>query len=620
MFYRRNPWLRNPDDLLFADTADEARLPRQELLRRQAARRKRPPRRRPAATLRPAKSTAAPRCLSMSAKAVLDKLGSHNSAHAINQTLQQITPGPSNPGLCPENINAVDWKQLVNRLEDLAQRRNPYGSWRRNPESTSTLARRALAKLRRQRAKAGFDVFRRNPRYPWYRRNRTKKKKPWKKRRGSPGNFRRPTTAQARLYLDDLATDGITKIDHYDALDLDPKERELRKIRFREASHYWNEHESGNLKLTYPSKDSKDWGDFSPVSEEAAKDYIWQFYDRQCDRRKSGESEQSVTNYPFLPRYQEAVVLLGQEGVDAIRDHVYTLHGCKAGPAPGTIAAPKLLTTTHPTPLGSREDEAAKRGFTPLLLTMKDTPPIDIARRADAERRQAEIDAATVTEPLRLTMRDEPPGEKHKFKKYADLLASGASAESVEAIRKKKKITIDKLNKKSMTPEKLAELAGIPGVDARRIVNYRDGLVGPGGITNRLRRYNPWRKRNPCHYCGEPDPRNCAHRRRNPGWSFKQGRVIPHEQKLSSMHQRRHRPGGRYRFNPTNEELLQTLLDAEGLDFEEAGDMWVMDSVCAGICRSCEAITTTIEPDQRHGWCHNCGENDVVSGLELMLF
>ena len=185
--------------------------------------------------------------------------------------------------------------------------------------------------------------YRRNPFWrgnPYYRRNRAAPVAP------SPGNYRRPTTAQSKLYLDDLAEEGVTSASHYDALDLDPKERELRKIRFNEAKHYYNEYESGNLKLTYPGEDTEDWGDFEPTSEKAARNYLWQFYDRQCERLKGGDPEQSVTTYPFMPRYQEAVVTLGQDEVDYIRNHVYSLHGCEddrpAGSAPtGPMYGPR---------------------------------------------------------------------------------------------------------------------------------------------------------------------------------------------------------------------------------------------------------------------------------------
>jgi hypothetical protein len=83
--------------------------------------------------------------------------------------------------LCPENLSSGMWRQFQDRLEELSQRtrrrmrrHNPLSScvscgmmMRRNPgESTATLARRALTKMRQARAKAGFDVFRRRRRNP----------------------------------------------------------------------------------------------------------------------------------------------------------------------------------------------------------------------------------------------------------------------------------------------------------------------------------------------------------------------------------------------------------------------------------------------------------------------
>ena len=170
---RRNPYFRNPDDLLFADTADEARLPRQELLKRQRSRRRRPAGRRPAQSR--SRPKAQPRCLAVPPQRLLDQLSSYNTDDVIQRALKQV------PDLCPENLSTGMWRQFQNRLEELSQRtrrrlarRNPLSQciacgMRRNPgESTATLARRALTKMRQARAKAGFDVFRRNS---WRRRN-----------------------------------------------------------------------------------------------------------------------------------------------------------------------------------------------------------------------------------------------------------------------------------------------------------------------------------------------------------------------------------------------------------------------------------------------------------------
>ena len=63
-----------------------------------------------------------------------------------------------------------------------------------------------------------------------------------------------------------------------------------------------------------------------------------------------------------------------------------------------------------------------------------------------------------------------------------------------------------------------------------------------------------------------------------------------------------------------NIKLLAILADEEGFESsDELIECFVLDSVQPGICRSCEATTSSVEPDQRAGWCHSCGEPKVAS-------
>jgi hypothetical protein len=366
---------------------------------------------------------------------------------------------------------------------------------------------------------------RRNPFWA-YRRNRATPIAP------SPGNYRRPTTAQSKLYLDDLAEEGITSAEQYDALDFDDKERALRKLRFREAKHYYDEYEAGNLKLTYPGEDTEDWGDFEPTSEKAARNYIWQFYDRQCERLKEGELEQSVTSYPFMPRYQEAVILLGQDTVDFIKDHVYALHGC--GPAPDS--APEAPLGPMYGPIGPMYGPTLQEKKYPLTRWKPPYKP----RYPFVDGR--DLSTRATEEPPLLGMGAEPPGETHQFAGYKDLRNAGISAATINKIKRSKKVTLTKLN--TFTADELAVAAKIPLEDAQRIIRYRDGHIGSG--FRELRRYNPWRQRrryNPSawashmdapawnegpatslstsmteHFLG-PMRRHRRHRRRNPRFS-----------------------------------------------------------------------------------------------------
>jgi hypothetical protein len=67
------------------------------------------------------------------------------------------------------------------------------------------------------------------------------------------------------------------------------------------------------------------------------------------------------------------------------------------------------------------------------------------------------------------------------------------------------------------------------------------------------------------------------------------------------------------------EAKLQRLAELEGFEtVDEMFDAAVSDSVCPGICINpgCD-YTADIEPDQRKGYCENCGTQTVQSCLVL---
>ena len=62
---------------------------------------------------------------------------------------------------------------------------------------------------------------------------------------------------------------------------------------------------------------------------------------------------------------------------------------------------------------------------------------------------------------------------------------------------------------------------------------------------------------------------------------------------------------------------LLELCEAEGFEnIESLLEASIYDSVCPGICMEC-GYTAEMEPDQRGGYCEQCGKNKVVSCLVL---
>ena len=70
--------------------------------------------------------------------------------------------------------------------------------------------------------------------------------------------------------------------------------------------------------------------------------------------------------------------------------------------------------------------------------------------------------------------------------------------------------------------------------------------------------------------------------------------------------------------------LKKAILDyfgAESMDevFEDHIDE-LYDNVVPGFCKSCAAYYGQVEPDARGYECDNCGELDVSSVVEILLF
>ena len=64
---------------------------------------------------------------------------------------------------------------------------------------------------------------------------------------------------------------------------------------------------------------------------------------------------------------------------------------------------------------------------------------------------------------------------------------------------------------------------------------------------------------------------------------------------------------------------LAALVEAEGFDdIDGLLEAVAHDSVCPGICirPGCE-YTAEVEPDQRAGWCEECGTGSVQSAMVL---
>lgn len=64
---------------------------------------------------------------------------------------------------------------------------------------------------------------------------------------------------------------------------------------------------------------------------------------------------------------------------------------------------------------------------------------------------------------------------------------------------------------------------------------------------------------------------------------------------------------------------MRELLTLEGLTKEEFLENYALESCVPGICKNpnCDFVSFN-EPDCKDGWCEECQDNTVVSGLILM--
>ncbi len=70
--------------------------------------------------------------------------------------------------------------------------------------------------------------------------------------------------------------------------------------------------------------------------------------------------------------------------------------------------------------------------------------------------------------------------------------------------------------------------------------------------------------------------------------------------------------------NATAWAKLAKIAEAEGFPTIDAMlGAAAVDSVCPGICMTCDFVVSDVEPDQDQGWCENCDGNTVQSTLVI---
>ena len=63
---------------------------------------------------------------------------------------------------------------------------------------------------------------------------------------------------------------------------------------------------------------------------------------------------------------------------------------------------------------------------------------------------------------------------------------------------------------------------------------------------------------------------------------------------------------------------LDRLAESYGLTVTSFIEEYALDDVAPGICMNPDCdYTTEVEPDQREGWCEECGTRSVRSGIVL---
>lgn len=203
----------------------------------------------------------------------------------------------------------------------------------------------------------GGPLFRHNPQAPFYRRNLLSQSRRAELQEKSPGNFRRPTLAVTKDYLDDWAKQGIKSSDDWDESDASSTwdlraktnetspalERALEMNRYDEAMHYWSPaqqamdlHSSDpesypEPRLTQPvlgsleaaSADDRDFGDYEPIDKDQAYNYLYQFLHRNALRRAEGGQIDDPRVAPYKWRYRDAVLTVGPEKATALASRTF---------------------------------------------------------------------------------------------------------------------------------------------------------------------------------------------------------------------------------------------------------------------------------------------------------
>jgi len=223
-------------------------------------------------------------------------------------------------------------------------------SYRRNPCTCSSCPEHGTASRRLRR-------YRRNP--YGYRHNLLPLARREELQDLSPGNFRRPTLAVTKDYLDDWTTHGVSSsgdlsLWRFDDLAAEHGttthlERAKELNRFDEASHYMDQYSSeldlwtndpssyDKPKFTEPvggkefaEDDLRDYGDYEPSSDKQAYNYLYQFLHRNAEKRADGEKISDVRQAPYKWRYREAVLDVGSEKATKLVKRCFATFGLRA--------------------------------------------------------------------------------------------------------------------------------------------------------------------------------------------------------------------------------------------------------------------------------------------------
>lgn len=354
----------------------------------------------------------------------------------------------------------------------------------------------------------------------------------------SPGNFRRPTLAATKEYLDEWAGVGIESADDWDAMsgfwpgyaaqvevyDSPELAEALTKNRYEEAQHYWRPYKAAQdlyesdpenhpqPEFTQPvlgsvdaaREDFRDFGDYSPISKKQAHNYLYQFLTRNAE--KPARERDDAREAPYKWRYRDAVLTLGPKKATDLIKEVFKRAGKRA---PKWYLPDNLyddLDTLFPE--GS-ETEADETEAEPEVTEVVDEEGNEIEAElgpdplAASPFRRRRRNPAQKCKRCHATIRSKDPRwpisilEPEKDGYYCQDCFDVESAETT--------------------------LAFLEDTDDHEGSGYSGAWPG-----------SPFR------------------RRRNPGWTFKNGKAIPHDRELDEMYptQKRRRRLRRRRRNP----------------------------------------------------------------------